>query len=115
MILAAFWFTIGRKNYLITQKLKVMNVGKLAAGILIAAAAGAVLGVLLAPDKGSETRKKISKKGSDLKDMFKSRMNDLVDDMANRYDGLKDEAGKAVNSGKETANTLKADAKHALS
>ena len=58
-----------------------MNVGKLAAGILVAAAAGAILGVLFAPDKGSETRKKISKKGSDLKDMFKSKMNDLVDDM----------------------------------
>jgi len=92
-----------------------MNVGKLAAGILIAAAAGAVLGVLFAPDKGSETRKKISKKGSDLKDMFKNRMNDLVDDMADQYDELKSDGNKAINSGKEKVNALKADAKHALS
>ena len=92
-----------------------MNVGKIAAGILVAAAAGAVLGVLFAPDKGSETRKKISKKGSDLKDMFKSKMNDLVDDMADQYDELKAEGNKAINSGKEKANALKADAKHAMS
>lgn len=92
-----------------------MNVGKIAAGILVAAAAGAILGVLFAPDKGSETRKKISKKGSDLKDMFKSKMNDLVDDMANQYDELKEEGNKAINSGKEKVNALKGDAKHAMS
>ncbi len=92
-----------------------MNVGKLAAGILVAVAAGAVVGILFAPDKGSETRKKLSKKGADLKDIFKSRMNDLVDDLASQYEEIKDEGNKAVSSGKEAVNALKADAKHALS
>jgi gas vesicle protein len=92
-----------------------MNAGKLAAGIFIAAAAGAVLGLLFAPDKGSETRKKISKKGSDLKDMFRSKIDDLVDDMADQYEAVKAEGSKAINSGKEKAHALKADAKHAMS
>lgn len=35
------------------------NTTKIALGILGAAAAGVVIGLLLAPDKGSETRKKV--------------------------------------------------------
>ena len=36
-------------------------------GLLIGAAAGAVAGILFAPDKGTETRKKIAQKADDLK------------------------------------------------
>ena len=56
-----------------------MNAGKLLTAVLLGAAAGATLGILFAPDKGSETRKKISDKGSDLKDKFRKKMNALVD------------------------------------
>lgn len=92
-----------------------MNAGKVASGVILAAAAGAILGILFAPDKGSETRRKISQKGTDLKDLFRSKINDLVDDVASHYDNIKDEADKAVETGKEKVTSMKADAKHALS
>ena len=43
-----------------------MNAGKLILGVAAGVAVGAALGVLFAPDKGTTTRKKISKKGHDL-------------------------------------------------
>ena len=46
-------------------------------GVLGGVAVGAVLGMLFAPDKGENTRKKISKKGQDLKDNLA--------DVANKY------------------------------
>lgn len=48
-------------------------------GVLGGVAVGAVLGILFAPDKGTETRKKITKKGKDLKDNLK--------DTAEKYKG----------------------------
>ncbi|RIJ42932.1 hypothetical protein D1627_03580 [Pontibacter oryzae] len=40
--------------------------GKLAVGLLAGAAAGAIAGILLAPDKGASTRKKVSEQASKL-------------------------------------------------
>ena len=51
-----------------------MSSGKLITGILAGIATGALLGILFAPDKGDETRKKISKKGTDLTDSLKKDM-----------------------------------------
>ncbi|MBL7747984.1 MAG: YtxH domain-containing protein [Chitinophagaceae bacterium] len=52
------------------------NAGKIVAALFAGAAIGAAAGILLAPDKGSETRKKIKEKGEKLakgvKDKFRS-------------------------------------------
>jgi gas vesicle protein len=43
------------------------------------AAAGAVLGILFAPDKGSETRRKIASRAKDLSDGITDKYNDLIE------------------------------------
>lgn len=42
------------------------NPNKIILGLLGAAAAGVVIGILLAPDKGGEVRKKIADRASDI-------------------------------------------------
>ncbi len=96
-----------------------MNSVKLVAGILLGAAAGAMLGVLFAPDKGVETRKKISKKGSDLTGSLKEKFNDFVDSVSENYedakDNVKDGWQNIKGKGKEKANAMKNDIENAIS
>jgi gas vesicle protein len=65
---------------------------KLLAGIAL----GIAIGVLIAPDKGSETRKKLTDKGRDLKDQF----NDFVDSWSERLNALKGEAEEVAEAAK---------------
>lgn len=63
------------------------NTGKIFAALLLGAAAGAAIGVLFAPDKGSETRKKMAGKASELGDELKVRLNkskEVVNDIKER-------------------------------
>ena len=62
--------------------------GKILAAVATGIAAGAVLGILFAPDKGSETRRKISEQGKKMADGIKVKLNkgkekfnDLKEDM----------------------------------
>jgi gas vesicle protein len=56
--------------------------------LMIGFAAGVVVGMLFAPEKGDEMRRKLSKTGSDLKTKF----NDFIDSLQNKVDDLSDEA-----------------------
>lgn len=48
--------------------------------LLTGLAAGAVLGVLFAPDKGEENRKKVKKTAEDCLDKMKEKLSDLKGD-----------------------------------
>jgi gas vesicle protein len=63
-----------------------MSTSKVIMGFLVGAAVGGALGILLAPDKGSETRRKIKEKGADfgesiseLGETIKDKVNEMVD------------------------------------
>jgi len=63
-----------------------MSTSKVIMGFLVGAAVGGALGILLAPDKGSETRRRIKEKGADfgesiseLGETIKDKVNEMVD------------------------------------
>lgn len=68
-----------------------MSAGKLFVGILAGFAAGALVGVLFAPDKGTETRRKIVEAGEDYADVVKEKFNQVVDSMNEKFERVKDE------------------------
>ncbi len=84
-------------------------------GFLAGAAVGALAGILLAPDKGSETRKKISKKTGDLGDSLKDSFSDFVEGIKETYSGVKAEAEDVEEKGRIKLNSLKNEARNALS
>jgi gas vesicle protein len=63
-----------------------MGSGKLLLGVLAGVAAGAVLGILFAPAKGSDTRKKIAKKGEDFTEGLKEKFDEFLKDISGKYE-----------------------------
>ncbi|GGA99413.1 YtxH domain-containing protein [Puia dinghuensis] len=70
------------------------NTSKILLSFIAGAAIGGAIGILLAPDKGSETRRKIAEKGSDIGDSItsfgesvKEKFNDVVEGVKNSFSG----------------------------
>jgi gas vesicle protein len=68
--------------------------GKVVTALLAGLAAGAVLGLLFAPEKGSETRDKINDSLADLADAIKERAEQQIDSL----NDLKDKVMASVKS-----------------
>lgn len=66
-----------------------MSTGKVLLGLLAGVAAGALMGILFAPDKGSVTRDKMSKKAKDYGDGLKEKFNEYIDDISEKFDEIK--------------------------
>ena len=73
-----------------------MESGKVLLGVLGGVAAGALLGVLFAPEKGSETRKKIMDKGKGYADDLKGKLDDIKQEVNNKYESFIGEAKDMV-------------------
>jgi len=67
---------------------------KVLIGLLTGLAAGAALGLLFAPDKGSETRDRLSQSLKDLGDSIKDRAAEEIENLAN----IKDKVVSSVKS-----------------
>jgi len=83
------------------------NTGKLLGAILAGAAIGGILGILFAPDKGSETRRKISSKGQDLSDSVKDKFTAIANKFKKEVDAVKDQAAEFAENGKSVVDNLK--------
>jgi gas vesicle protein len=87
-----------------------MNTSKTLLGFITGAAIGAALGILFAPDKGTETRRKISESGNDALDSLKDKFNDFVDGVKDKFDRAKGEAEDVAEKGYAGFNRAKTEA-----
>ena len=85
-----------------------MNTGKVILAIIGAAAAGAVIGMLVAPEKGSELRKRITDATGDWTNQLsqllatgKEQLENLKQSAANEADNLTGEAADRYNKVRE--------------
>ena len=74
-------------------------------GILGAAAAGVVIGLLIAPEKGSETRKKIAKTAGNWSD----QLTNLFNHGREEYEGLKEKAKNLKSNAQDKVSRMKED------
>ncbi len=73
--------------------------------LFVGFAAGLLAGVLFAPDKGTITRDRISRRGRELKEKF----NDMIDSLSSKADDLAEEAGEYMERGRQKARSYAAD------
>jgi len=89
-----------------------MSTGKTLLGLVAGIAAGAVLGILFAPEKGSVTRNQISQKGEDLIANLKSKFDEFLANATNEMEEVKGEGEDLMAKGKDKAQQAKHDFKN---
>lgn len=91
-----------------------MSSSKVLLGLLAGVTTGALIGILFAPDKGTNTRKKFSKKGEDYVEGLKSKFDDFLQSVTDQYESAKDDADDLIAKGKSKAQEVRSDVKHVV-
>ena len=88
-----------------------MKTDKVVLGILGGVAAGALLGILFAPEKGDKTRKRLMDKSNDYADELKDKLDTLLGTMTNKYEKIWKEGESLISQGKSKFDDAKAEGK----
>jgi gas vesicle protein len=91
-----------------------MKSGKVVLGVLAGLAAGAALGILFAPDKGTNTRKKIGKKKDEMLDDVKEKFNAMVDSASAKLGLAKDAVVETAEKSKVKLDKATSNIKDAM-
>jgi len=90
-----------------------MSSGKTILGVLAGFAAGALVGVLLAPEKGTDTRKKLQKMGEDYAGDLNDKFNELKDQITEKLGNVQDDGMRIIEKGKSKFEEVKSGVKNA--
>jgi gas vesicle protein len=82
-----------------------MSSGKILLGALAGVAIGAALGILFAPDKGSETRKKIADKSNAYADGLGDRFNEFIEALTEKLEEMQEDAKHLIKNENHDSRT----------
>ena len=77
-----------------------METGKIIVGVLAGVAVGAVAGLVLAPDKGSETRKRLVSQSNDYLDVLYQKFDEFVENVTESLEAKQKESADFIKQGK---------------
>lgn len=69
--------------------MKKMRTGKIVLGVVSGALAGAAVGMLFAPKKGADTRRKIADRSNEYVSGTRTKINELMNDVSHKFDSVK--------------------------
>jgi gas vesicle protein len=84
-----------------------MTAGKILLGVVAGIATGALLGVLFAPEKGCDTRRKIGQKKDDLTDDLKEKFNSFLDTISQKFEVVNEEVSDFTDKAEVKINDMK--------
>jgi gas vesicle protein len=80
-----------------------MSIGNLLIGVFAGVVAGATLGILYAPDRGSTTRKRFKRKSYAYTDELEAKFNDLIDSITEQFEAVVEEVKQMAENDRQKA------------